>query len=222
MIRVARIVLLGALLAALTGFPATAQDDTEGGPLAALCEENAPDGTTLASCLKLVATVLATARVPTPWEVFESAAQDLLAEYSASRLLWTTGTCGSYSVSREGLACIDLSASVWLPRDPETGRTLDPKKKKQARRAREVAGMAATDLRGFLLSVTPDDCYEGLYAALWGLSSAWGHYEDGLLRTKSDLRPVLVPLLREGMRTTCGEPDEPRWRIDIGQPDTGT
>ncbi len=103
--------------------PAAGQGDDEDGSLAALCEANEAMRDT---CLHLVATVLATAKAPTPWEEFETRMTDVLAPYSASSI-------PIKGIELELVSMSELRQGNWRPRDPETGRNLEPSKKKQVK-----------------------------------------------------------------------------------------
>lgn len=207
MSRAARILALGVLLAVVAGIPAAGQGDDEGGSLAALCEANEA---MRESCLHLVATVLATAKAPTPWEEFETHMTEVLAPYSASNIRIE-------GVELDVVAISELRRGNWRPRDPETGRNLDLSRKKQVKRAQAVAGVAAAELREFLLSVTPDGCYEDVYSALWSLSTAWDYYSDGLGSVKRLVRPALEGFGQASQLTFCGPPT---WHVDVAPPST--
>ncbi len=208
MTRLVHVAALGVLLMVTVSAPVTAQEASDVDRLVALCEANAPDDATRDSCVHVAVTVLSTATVPTPWEDFEAGTTEVIESYTAPLVFRLEGEVLDTTPPVEALR----SSGSWTPKDPANGRTLDPSKKKQAKRARVVAGMVASDMREFLLSVTPGDCYRDMYGALWGLASAWQYYSDGLGNPKRLLDPAVEEFVRAESVTHC---KPPRWRIEM-------
>ena len=153
--------------------------------LAALCETNASDEDELALCKQIVDTVLAPdGQLSVP--VVPTSATEFVV------LLREFGTIGQVG----GLD------GVWAPIDPETGKVLS--KKKDAKRARRVAGDHARALGESLARIEPDPCYMGLYVGLWGLQAAMDRFAAGEARGQRVFRAV-INLFGAYEAATCPE-----------------
>jgi hypothetical protein len=161
-----------------------------------------------------VSTILSSAKATTPWESFETGLSEVIEPYS-SRVIDLGPDDPGKAVAERPLDV--LRSGRWTPKDPTSGRRLDVTRKKQAKRARVVAGMAGEDLRELLLSVTPEDCYTELYGALWGVVAGWDSYADGLANAERVLTPALEEFARVSSVTYCGPP---RYHVDLAPPPT--
>jgi len=131
--------------------------------LAALCEANAPDAATLATCLDVVGTVLdpsgdsvRVVTVPTSEEFMA----DLTAILPAQK---------------------SVDAGTLLGQQASSERTKPLTKKQQRKAAKQelAAARGYTDTtREYLLSVTPDPCYANMYASAWGVATALQQWAD--------------------------------------------
>lgn len=164
-LRVLATLVIAGLLVALSVIPSAAQDPSQPPTeLAALCEANSSDEATLARCLDIVETVLASSG-------------------EAVRLV-TVPTAEEFMAGMLAVlpAKAYVDAGTLVPgQEASTKRTKPPTKKQQREAAKQVLEAArqyADQTRAYLLSVTPDPCYDNMYASAWGVATALQQWAD--------------------------------------------
>lgn len=188
-----RLTAISALLVLGLTVPTLAQEPVAPGTsLSERCAVNAPDETTLATCLDIVETVLAP-------------------EGENVRLVTVTSVEDFMAGMADVMPVeVDIDGTFRTSEEPTTRAKAPTRKQKReaARRQREMAGGFADAIRAYLLGVTHDPCYENMYASAWGLATALRLVAAGAsTNPQTLLYNTYAPYAESPQAISCGELD---------------